>query len=386
MGKAGSGRQGLLQAGVLAGFIFTALIFAAGAPAQDAGDAAATTQQEDPSVLATERMPLATDALVLDLTDSDSRAIAVGERGHVLVSESRQDWRQVEGVPTRSTLTAVTAVGDQVWAVGHDQVILHSADGGLSWERQYASLFDPDGFDDPANGAPLLDVIFLDASTGIAIGAYGLMLRTNDGGSSWRRVDITTGEEQPLDDEVDEAVAQEGADDGAADDSWIFDDEDLELDAEVNPHLNAITRTGDGSLFIAGERGSAFRSRDGGASWERLQLPYEGSMFGAIGYAGSRVLVFGLRGNALVSDDLGETWTAIDTGTELSLQGGAVMGSDGAVLVGNNGHLLWRKDASQPFSSATLEDADVLSAVLPVGGSGQLVVAGVNGLMRHSVN
>jgi photosystem II stability/assembly factor-like uncharacterized protein len=64
---------------------------------------------------------------MLDFAEGDQRAIAVGERGHVLVSESRSDWRQVEGVPTRATLTAVAAVGDHAWAVGHDGTILHSA-------------------------------------------------------------------------------------------------------------------------------------------------------------------------------------------------------------------------------------------------------------------
>ena len=55
----------------------------------------------DPSVLNAETMPLASRSLILDVADSSDRAIAVGERGHILVSESRRDWRQVENVPTR---------------------------------------------------------------------------------------------------------------------------------------------------------------------------------------------------------------------------------------------------------------------------------------------
>ena len=60
----------------------------------------------------------------------------------MLVSETRSgnDWRQVDGVPTRSTLTAVTTVGNDAWAVGHDGIILHSGDGGLTWQRQRLSL------------------------------------------------------------------------------------------------------------------------------------------------------------------------------------------------------------------------------------------------------
>ena len=87
------------------------------------GEAPPASADSDPSVLTAETLPLASRSLILDITSGDGRAIAVGERGHILVSESRSDWRQVEGVPTRSTLTAVTTVGEHAWAVGHDGVI-----------------------------------------------------------------------------------------------------------------------------------------------------------------------------------------------------------------------------------------------------------------------
>src|SRR5690606_11195724 len=132
-----------------------------------AGDAVAV-ERVDPAMLPAEPAPLATRSLLLDIAEASQRAIAVGERGHVLLSESRHDWRQVEGVPTRATLTAVTTVGDHAWAVGHAQVILHSADGGLSWERQHVDAYDAEDFDDLANGAPLLDVLFLDQQHGLA--------------------------------------------------------------------------------------------------------------------------------------------------------------------------------------------------------------------------
>lgn len=337
------------------------------ATAPDQGDGGSS---QDSSVLVAESMPLAERALVLAIAEGDQRAIAVGERGHVFVSESRQDWRQVADVPTRSTLTAVAAAGNRAWAVGHDQVIIHSADGGLSWVRQRAMPFDPDQVDDPRNGAPLLDVLFLDENHGFAVGAYGLLLRTDDAGANWQRVDLGGG---ASDEEV--AVADEASED------WTFSEEDLELDAETDPHLNGIVRTGDGSLFVPGERGAAFRSLDGGATWERIQLPYEGSMFGAIGYPERRVLVFGLRGNAFESDDLGDTWRALDTGVELTLQGGDRLGVNGAVIVGNDGLVLVRSEDGQMHRSK-VEDAGVLSDVLPVGGSGQVVLVGENGIAR----
>lgn len=344
--------------------------------AGDAGDEAASPDvaENDPSRLSVEVMRRVPDALVLAIADGDQRAIAVGERGHVLVSESRQDWRQIAGVPTRSTLTAVTAVGNRAWAVGHDQVIIHSSDGGLTWVRQRAKPFDEDEVDDPRNGAPFLDVIFLDQDTGFAVGAYGLMLRTDNAGATWTRVPITAGTEAA-------AANEAAAGSESEEDEWTFSEEDLALDEESDPHLNAIVQTGDGSLFVAAERGSAFRSSDQGKTWERIQLPYEGSMFGAIGYAGRRVLVFGLRGNSLESHDLGETWKAIDTGTELSLQGGAALGNGGAVIVGNDGLVIVRGEDGA-LRRLKFEAGGVLADVLPIGGSGQLVLAGERGVSQ----
>ena len=317
-----------------------------------------------------ERMPLAAQrSLVLDVTDSASRAIAVGERGHVLLSESRSEWRQVEGVPTRATLTAVTAVGNNAWAVGHDGTILGSKDGGLTWSVQREELWTQEGFDapdwTPRYAAPLLDVMFIDAQRGYAIGAYSLLLRTEDGGESWQRVSLLA---QTAD---QDAAAEEAGEDGADGDQWTFDADELMLDEEEDPHLNAIARTSTGLTMIVAERGAAFRSRDDGASWERLSLPYEGSMFGLLVLGEQHLLAFGLRGHVQETRDGGDTWQLLDTGTELSLMGGAALADGGVVLVGANGVVLYRPDAEAPFAVHTFENAEgetpVLSSVLPLG-------------------
>lgn len=334
----------------------------------------------------TEVMPLATKrSLMLDIADGDQRAIMVGERGHVLVSESRSDWRQVANVPTRLTLTAVATVGEHAWAVGHDGVILHSADGGLNWEQQRIDPWVPPSDDaefDPQAGAPLLDVLFVDTQTGFAVGAYSLLLRTRDGGATWEKVALSA----DAGDGSDAAPADDAA---GADDSWTFDQDELVLDEEDDPHLNGIVRTESGLLFIVAERGAGFRSRDGGETWERLSLPYDGSMFGVISFGPEHLLAFGLRGNMLETRDGGDSWTEIDTGTTLSLLGGAALPDGGAVVVGANGVVLYRPDAASAFALGTYENADqetpVLSSVRPQG-SRTFLVAGEKGFGRYQAN
>ncbi len=343
-----------------------------------------------PAAVMSETMPLATTrALILDFTEADSRAIAVGERGQVLLSESRTDWRQVSNVPTRSNLNAVDAVGNLVWAVGHDGTILHSADGGETWVVQRHDPWHPPSDDmafDPRQGMPLLDVLMLDAQNGLAVGAFSLILRTSDGGATWTETSIrgdAAAAAAAAADVAAKAVDDDSETAAGADVDWNFDDADLELEEESDPHLNAIARTGDGSLFIVAERGAGFRSRDNGQTWERLQLPYQGSMFGVLGYDGQRVLAFGMRGNAFESNDLGNTWNAIDTGTELSLMGGDVLPDGGAALVGANGVVLVRANATAPIVLHTFQTAaqetPVLSGVLAQS-STALTVSGEKGV------
>ena len=398
---------------LLAGTLMLALPLAAQQPADPAStpestEPAPATAEPAPAEAATpaanapvrsELMRLATSqALILDFAEAGSRAIAVGERGQILLSESRRDWRQVADVPTRANLTAVTAVGDLAWAVGHDGTILHSADGGQTWSVQRSDPWQRPSDDmefNPRQGVPLLDVLMLDAQNGFAVGAYSLALRTSDGGATWSEISVTGGatvgddaiideaieEAAPAAADGDEAAATEGGED------WSFSDADLELDEETDPHLNAITRTGDGALFIVAERGAAFRSTDSGTSWERLQLPYEGSMFGVLGYPGQRVIAFGMRGNAFESTDLGTTWNPIDTGTELSLMNGAALPDGGAVLVGANGLVLIR-DAGGTIASHTFQNSaqetPVLASVLAQSAS-ELVVGGEKGVGQFQV-
>lgn len=331
---------------------------------------------DDSAILNSEMMPRATQSLILDIAEANDRAVAVGERGHVLVSESRRDWRQVANIPTRSTLTAVTAVGNHVWAVGHDSVILHSADGGLTWKRQYVAPFDKDSIE-LTNGAPLLDVLFLDEQRGYAIGAYSLMLVTRDGGATWNKQNV-------LGKTDDEILDQQSEDNSTVnDENWTFDQDDLALDEESDPHLNAIARTGDGSLFIVAERGAAFRSTDDAASWQRIQLPYEGSMFGVLGFEGRHVLCYGLRGNVYESFDLGESWHRIETGTTLSLMGGDQFDTGGVVLVGANGIVLSRASATEEFTAHSHPDGNVLAGVVSLSAA-EFAIAGETGMSVFS--
>ena len=301
---------------------------AAEAPAAEEAAAPAPTVKPRPSEL----MPLATRSALLDVTNTGKRLVAVGDRGHVLVSNDGKSWAQVQ-VPARSALTSVTfADPENGWAVGHDAVILNTKDGGKTWALQNFQ---------PQLEKPLLDVLFLDASRGFAVGAYGLFLETTDGGQNW-----------------------------------------TELQSEIRGdelHFNSITRLNNGNLLIAGEQGTLALSTDGGATWSKLTSPYESSLFGAVAMGEKGAVIFGLRGNVYVSSDPGAgSWTKVDTGTVASMFGGATLSNGGVAMVGLNGTVLLidanggnvrslRSTAGTPLSGAIVASD---AALLAVGESG----------------
>ena len=310
--------------------VCSVLAFAAPLPLQ-AADAATITSIESPK---------AVTSLLLDIAHAGKRLVAVGDRGHILFSEDAgRNWVQAR-VPSRQLLTAVYFVDDKHgWAVGHDAQILASDDGGANWELQHEDL---------EREAPLLDIWFRDTSTGYAVGAYGALLETSDGGKTWNDVSDR-------------------------------------LDNEDGYHLNGITAVKDAGLFVVGEAGSMFRSADWGQTWEKVQGPYEGTLFGALGTASANTLVaYGLRGNLFRSTDFGKSWQQIkllsESGPlEFGLANGSLLKDGTLVIVGHGGSVLTSKDSGRTFTVINRADrASLASAVADAAGN--LVLVGQGGV------
>lgn len=278
-----------------------------------------------------QQMPLAAESMLLDITRAGDTLVAVGERGHVITSTDGENWTQAEHVPTRSTLTTVFSVGNRVWAGGHDAVIITSGDKGKNWTRL---------FYDPERGQAVMDIHFTDEDNGVAMGSYGLYLATSDGGRNW---------------------------------------EERLVDPESDYHLNNLLDLGDGKWLIAGEAGLSYRSFDYGETWELIDLPYLGSMWGALQTGDGCVLFYGLRGNVLESCDFGSSWEEVVTGSESSVSGAARF-EELVVLGANSGTLLIRDDSSD-FRVYQHSSGVDFSAVFSLG-DGNFLLTGEEGIHR----
>lgn len=288
--------------------------------------------------------PLAERSILLGIAQAGGRLVAVGDRGHILLSDDGAKWRQV-AAPVNAMLNRVRFRDDKAgWAVGHDATILATKDGGETWALQH--------FDGAAR--PLYELLFLGEGRVAALGGYGTYLLSVDDGATWEP------QASPI--------------------------------MDLGQHFNAATRLGDGTLLIAGERGLLVRSKDGGASWELLRSPYAGSFFGVLPAGPRGALVFGLRGNIYVSGNVAAAPTvdpleydpyALETATDPAvlarmgwrplarpttegLFGGQPDGG-GALLVGVNGVVV-RVDAAQSKAELLDSRSETLNDVVAFGG------------------
>ena len=144
------------------------------------------------------------------------------------------------------------------------------------------------------------------------VGAFGLVLRTTDGGEHW----------QP----------------------WLH-----AVDNPEGLHLYAVRGIG-GDVFIVGEQGLALQARPRRARFRALELPYKGTLFGVIGNAARRRRARPARHRAAQHRRRHAAGSRSRPGLQVGLTAGTV-GDDGRfVLVSQAGHVLASRDDGASFT------------------------------------
>lgn len=327
--------------------------------------------------------------VLTEVTKTANATIAVGDYGVVLYRDANADsWQQAD-VPTSVLFTSVDFIDDQHgWAAGHHGVIAATSDGGRTWQMQldgfqfidlqishFQQLVETleiqqealDGTDadaedelslaldnalfllDTAQFAkedgptkPFLDIRAISRDVILAVGAYGTLVRSQDGGTTW----------QVLDERVD------------------------------NPdgfHLNALASDGE-FVYIAGEAGQLFRSADQGDTWDVLDSPYYGSLFGLHVDAQQQLWVVGLRGNIFVSSDQGESYRQISLDDAVNINSIVDAPQGGVYLVGNAGVIGWVNTAGEVKQMTHASGAALTDLV--AHDDGRLTVVGQRGIIE----
>jgi len=350
----------------------TLLLSGLGSAASAAGLASGASRAAELLDLPARQSALADQRLITGIARAgaaDGVLVAVGQRGHIVRStDGGRSWQQVVA-PVSIDLTAVRFVDARVgYATGHDGVVLGTRDGGASWTRlldgrrvnalvldqmqHRAAASDATEQDrklldearrnaDAGPDKPFLDLWFSDADNGFVVGAYGLAMRTGDGGRNWE--------------------------------SWF--------DRVDNPGLLNLyaLRAGGDALYAAGEGGLLLKLERGGQRFNALGSPYKGSYFG-LAATPAGMLAFGMRGHALLSGDAGSSWQAVETGLPASIVAGEVDGAGTLALVDQGGNIALSRNGGRSFDRSNTQQQRLPAAAAAFANDSTLVVGGPRGL------
>ncbi|AQA19155.1 hypothetical protein BST95_13795 [Halioglobus japonicus] len=317
---------------------------------------------------------LAAKSLIFTIRQYHGTWYATGHHGHILFSEDGGDsWTQAE-VPVRSALLDIHFPTPELgWAVGHEGVILHSKDGGRTWEKQYDGLrYGTEGLEfyrqlaeqnpdddlypylmdemqfaiDQGADKPLFKVYFHDANYGHALGAYGMILRTEDGGQNWMHV-LHSMENDSF--------------------FHVFDFAPL---------------TEEGKFFLAGEAG-LFMIGDAVAQKGSLveNVPWEGSFFTAESAADGAIVLGGLRGRMFRTVDAGETWAEVQKPPGSSLVDSVTLKDGRMIFAGIAGDMFFSSDNGQTFNYLPVRAGGRIYTVED-GPQGFLLIGGPAGIQK----
>ena len=193
-------------------------------------------------------------------------------------------------------------------AVGDLGTILRTTDGGATWKAESRTA----SFDN------LAAVFFSDSKKGTVVGANGTILRTTDGGVTWTPQPSGTS-------------------------NWLWG--------------VAFADTNNGT--VVGEQGLILRTRDGGVTWSAQKSATTVSLRG-VSFAGpNSETVVGANGTILQTTDGGDTWSSRSSGTSNWLNGvvfadantGTAVGDGGTILRTTDGGVTWKQQVTSPTRS-----------------------------------
>ncbi len=149
-----------------------------------------------------------------------------------------------------------------------------------------------------------------DANKAVAVGDGAVVIRTVDGGKTWKEVQAPK--------------------------------------STVANKLFNVRAYADGVAWAVGEMGAVLKTSDFGQSWIRI-IPEKDQAWNDISFSGSQGIMVGEVGHVMKTEDGGATWQPVESGTRSSLysvylrdaSNGVAVGIAGAIVVTHDGGAHW---------------------------------------------
>ena len=234
-----------------------------------------------------------------------------------------------------------------------------------------------------------LFAIDMKGSSGLAVGSYGLMRETADGGETWTTADpLTTkallGVTAAGDTQI--VVGQQGTIfrrvEGA---DW------KQVEAGLTQRIMDVDLNDSGLGYIVGEFGFMAKSEDAGLTWTMVtkdwesvnEEGYEPHLYSTVVKNDGTIFVAGEFGLIMMSTDRGQTFKQVHGGDEgVFAVHFAKDGSGSGYAVGQEGLVLKTLDAGLTWSSVAIDTNSNLLGVW--SGNGEVVVTAIRDLLRSN--
>ena len=281
------------------------------------------------------------------------------------------------------------------WAVGVFGAIYHTSDGGKHWQQQQAPTTQH-----------LYGVSFTDVKNGWAVGRSGEILNTPDGGAHWVEQQSNTRKHlfkvRFLDTREGWAVGDWGVIVHTADGGATWEDRSLGEDQIIY----AIDFSDRDNGWTVGEFGAIRHTTDGGKTWVKQEVATQKTFFGLTVVSTDKAWAVGIDGLVVRTKDGGASWQIQQgEGKMASFEAIGFMEllknpglydikirGDKGYIVGDVGNVLVSEDGGETWTKSLLPSEWRLSwlrgvSVLP-SGEGMLVGAAgatfaVNGKETH---
>jgi len=235
----------------------------------------------------------------------------VGATGLVLQTvDGGVNWQPSEHVFDTS-LFGVACGSDSALIVGQQGAIFKHKEN--KWEKIITE-----------SSERLISVDMNDAGLAIAVGGFGTVLRSNDGGKTWEPLAI----------------------------DWF----EL-LDDAIEPHLYDVSVGDNNQITLVGEFELILQSNDGGVTWVTAHKG-EASLFDLHLQASGKGYAVGQQGRVLVTEDSGATWAVLNVNTDANLLGVISLDS-GRVVISGIRALLSSSDSGANWSEIKNSDAAI---------------------------
>lgn len=317
--------------------------------------------------------------------------LVAGAYSICMTVDGGDEWTVVYPGQNYTELFDLSFIDDQHgFAVGAYGSMVKTTDGGLTWTELTKSSITEIRLD---------DIHFLDEQIGLVVGQDGVIYRTSNGGSTWELIEKGS---TPIfraidffDENTGVAVGRYGVIRRTTDKGLTWHDPDLNEAEEQLFGLHIF----DESFACAVGEGTIVTTTDAGLTWKSQSYPYPDWLLGVHFVTRTKGFIAAANGKIYGSTDAGVTWNEVATLSPPEIlrsiafadeMNGVVVGDIGTVAHTTDGGSSWTKnDLGEAYLNSLFAVSFVDSETGYAGGDGGMILkttdAGITWERQNSV-